>query len=174
MSAADRMRSRHLEISFAPDLEQVSVIRRFVEGYYESVLEDADLLGRLTVAVHELLDNAARYSADGECQLRIGITPDGDRHVLSVTVRSTAASVHLDDLKTMVGNLGDVGDPLDAYRRQLEVVSRRTGISALGLARVRGEAEMTLALDFEGRRVCVQAATSFAWKRTPDPADKDH
>lgn len=174
MSAADRMRSRHLEISFAPDLEQVSVIRRFVEDYYQPVLEDPDLLGRLTVAVHELLDNAARYSADGECQLRIGIAPDGDRHVLSVTVRSTAASVHLDDLKSMVHGLGDVGDPLEAYRRQLEIVSGRTGISALGLARIRGEAEMTLALDFEGRRVCVQAATSFAWKGTSDANEKGH
>jgi hypothetical protein len=31
---------------------------------------------------------------------------------------------------------------------------------------------MTLALDFEGRRVCVQAATSFEWKRPAPPADK--
>jgi anti-sigma regulatory factor (Ser/Thr protein kinase) len=136
-----RARSKHLDISFAPDVEQVSVIRRFVQEYYEPILGDPDLLARLAVVVHELLENAASYSADGECQLSIGIA-----------------------VNAIIHGLGDATDPLDVYRKQLEAASQREGGSGLGLARIRGEAEMTLALDFAGNRVCVQAETSFEWK----------
>ena len=63
-----------LALSCAPGLEQVSTVRRFLEDYYQPVLEDPDLLCRMALTAHELLENAAKYSACGACRLELSVS----------------------------------------------------------------------------------------------------
>jgi anti-sigma regulatory factor (Ser/Thr protein kinase) len=65
------------ELTFSPDITLISVVRRFVSTFYGHVLEDKDASSRITVATHELLENACKYSCDGETTLRIEVVDTG-------------------------------------------------------------------------------------------------
>ena len=56
-----------------PRLCARTTVRRFVGEFYERVLGDADITSRLVVATHELLENAVRYSVDGQSGIRLGV-----------------------------------------------------------------------------------------------------
>src|SRR3954466_1978692 len=65
MSNKTELHPTLLDLSFTPCLEQVSTVRRFLEDYYQPLLNDPDLLCRMAIAIHELLENASKYSARG-------------------------------------------------------------------------------------------------------------
>jgi anti-sigma regulatory factor (Ser/Thr protein kinase) len=61
------------ELNFRPNVALVSVVRRFVTEFYQRFLSDADGTSRVALATHELLENAVRYSKDGETTIRIEV-----------------------------------------------------------------------------------------------------
>jgi len=152
-----------LDLTLVPQLEQVSTVREFLEQYFQPVLNDPDLLCRMAVAAHELLENAAKYSAGGSSRLRVGISngsPDGGS-TLSVSVWNVAKPEHVGELRQKIEQILTTEDASEAYQFQMVCAALRGEGSGLGLARIRAEAEMALALSFDGDRVCVQATTAF-------------
>ena len=59
-------------------------MRRFVSEFYARIIEDADASGRLALATHELLENAAKYATGGETALYVEL----DRKAGAISVRT--------------------------------------------------------------------------------------
>ena len=146
-----------IDLSFRPELDNVSAVREFLERYYSPLLQDQDLVGRMAVAVHELLENAAKYSKGGPSRLRVGSRGTNGATMLSVSVSNVAAREHVDGLMHTVKELGEGENTAEVYQCFLARAARRKKGSGLGLARIHAEAEMTLTVSFQGDHVCVEA-----------------
>src|SRR5215217_7663315 len=59
------------ELAFSPNMRLIAVVRRFVSEFYNQVLSDPETTSRLTLASHELLENAVKYSFDGNTCIQI-------------------------------------------------------------------------------------------------------
>jgi len=154
--------TRAIDMSFTPKLEQVSAVREFLETYYQPLLQDADLVCRMAVAVHELLENAAKYSRGGIARIRVEVRDDNAPAVLTVTVWNVVDHGFVEELKTTVRELTEADDAFDVYQQYLVRAAKRKEGSGLGLARIRAEADMTLMLDLQGDNVCIEAAAALA------------
>ena len=148
-----------VELSFQPCLESVSALRRFLEVHYRRLVPDPQLIDRLAVTVHELLENAAKYSAGGGSRLTVEIDPSTP-HALSVCVANQADPRHLPGLQETIAELTNAADPLDVYQRYLLRAATRDEGSGLGLARVVVEAEMNVNVELCDDRICVRAVAA--------------
>jgi anti-sigma regulatory factor (Ser/Thr protein kinase) len=156
-----------VDLACVPELDQVSSIREFVESYYQIVLRDPDLVSRIAIAAHELLENAAKYSDRRGSRLRIEIKGGATPHRVSVSVSNIADPARLEDLKGTISELGKTNDPAVLYQQYIERAAQREEGSGLGLARIRAEAEMSLVLELEGNAVCVKAETPLQPEEEP-------
>jgi hypothetical protein len=157
MDGTENADSPSVDMSFRLRLEQVSTVREFLENYYQPLLRDADLVCRMAVAAHELLENAVKYSGGGVSRLQVqvrGVAPSG---TLSVRVWNVARTDLIDELKLTVDELSNADSPFAIYQTYLARAAKRREGSGLGLARIRAEAEMTLSLDIRDGCVCVEA-----------------
>jgi len=149
------------ELTFRPDLELVTDVRDFVEAFYRRVLHDHDLSGRLAIATHELLENAVKYSLDGETSLRIEVVPVPDphrgSHAIIVRTRNRAHEQHVGMLRVYLDEMRASPDPTAYYLQRMRRAARGTDVSQLGLARVHCEAEMQLSCTVEGDTVTIHA-----------------
>jgi two-component sensor histidine kinase len=141
----------------------VSVTRRFVENALEKFIADGDLVSRVAMAAHELLENAAKYARHSSAELSITMNRDEDGRRGDVTVRmsNVTSPAHIDRLKQSFEELDACDDPLVLYIRLMRRNAQKTDVSGLGLARIKAEAEMTLGLRVEGEAVTIVARTSL-------------
>jgi hypothetical protein len=136
------------EMTFRPDADAVSVVRRFVEDFTS---------GGLAMAAHELLENAVKYSLDGQARVRLECDDDG-RCLLRLSNRASAE--HRAGLARAVAELAAAGDPFMHYQALMRRTMHQEG-SGLGLARIAAEADMSLALEDEGDdRVAIVARSN--------------
>jgi hypothetical protein len=159
--------SRSVDLACEPDLDQVSSVREFVESYYKTVIQDDDVICRMAVAAHELLENAAKYSTGGLSHLRIRMRGGAKPVLLSVSVSNFADPARIDDLKVTIAELDSSKDAFETYQDYMSRSTLRSHGSGLGLARIRAEADMTLVLEFQGDEVCVKAVASLAPEEEP-------
>lgn len=135
----------YFELSFCPSLALVSTVRRFVATFYENVLTDPDVTSRVALAAHELLENAVKYSTDGETNVRVDVSP-GTGKLLHVCIRtrnkSTPANIAL--LQESFGELREAPDPLLFYTELMAKKAKSSQGGGLGLGRIAAEAEMVL------------------------------
>ncbi len=159
--------AQSVDLACAPGLDQVSSIREFIESYYRLVLHDPDLISRVAIAAHELLENAAKYSATGGSRLRIEITGGTAPRTVSVSVSNRPDPARLEELKGTISELDRIDDADALYQEYLERAARRQEGSGLGLARIRAEAEMSLVIEIDGNDVCVKAETPLQPEEKP-------
>jgi hypothetical protein len=144
------------ELTFRPSVELISVVRRFVMEFYQKVLQDHDASGRLALATHELLENAAKYSTDGEAMLCVTV----DRAAGTVLVRTTnrATPGQREALRTCFEEIAAAPDAGVLYAQMLRRSAvKTTGSGGLGLARIWAESDMALNLAVDGDTVEIQA-----------------
>src|SRR5262245_17627316 len=110
--------SAHFELSFVPTAELVSVVRRFVTGFYDRML-DGDTAARLAMATHELLENTVKYSTDGRASMSIDLQPDGGDSVLSICTRNRARAEDVALLARMLDEMGAAEDSQHYYQALL-------------------------------------------------------
>ncbi|HVV48950.1 MAG TPA: ATP-binding protein [Polyangia bacterium] len=156
-----------VDLECAPELDQVSSIREFIESYYQLVLGDPELISRIAIAAHELLENATKYSSRGGSRLRIEIKGGAAPRKISVSVSNVADPARLEELKGTISELGKTDDAAELYQDYIERAAKRDEGSGLGLARIRAEAEMSLVLELEGDEVCVKAETPLQPEEKP-------
>ncbi len=139
----------------------VSVTRRFVEEALEKVIRDGDLISRVAMATHELLENATKYARNAQAELSVTMIPhgDGDDHVLVVQLRNETSSTHIDRLRTVFMELDACRDPMQFYVDLMRRNAQSAETSGLGLARIRVEGEMTLCLRVDGTTATIVAET---------------
>lgn len=147
----------HFELTFHPSLDLVADVRDFVETFYRHLLADGDLTGRLAIATHELLENAAKYSSDGETSLRIEIAQASGARSITVRTRNRADDRHVSTLRGYLDEIRASSDPEAYYHQRMRRAARDTTLSQLGLARIRCEAEMQLSCTIEGDTVTIHA-----------------
>jgi two-component sensor histidine kinase len=145
-----------VEVTFAPTVILVSVMRSFVSNFYARVLGDGPAQ-MLAMATHELLENALKYSAEEGATIKIEVEPGPDIDRVSIRIVNSAEPAHIPPLQEVVSRMNQAPDPMAHYLTLMRETSKRPEGSGLGLARLRAEAGMRLALEVEGNQVCVVA-----------------
>jgi hypothetical protein len=153
------MAGTDFELTFRPDVELITTVRRFVEVLCMRVAADKALAARVAIATHELLENALKFSVDGTATVGVHVDPGGGKPIVRVRTRNRASAGHRDTLVTYLDEMEAATDPGDYYHERMIRSSRRPGVSQLGLARVRCEAEMVLSYVVDGDVVTILAQT---------------
>jgi hypothetical protein len=148
-------RDLHLELLADPSPDLARAVRRLIEAIERPIADDEALVSRLSMAAHELVENAVEYGVGGPISIRIALDEGA---AASITLTNEAAPEHVARLRARVTDVaGWQGDEMPSmYQAYLR---RRIGTeeSGLGLARVRAEAEMRLEAKIAGSTVTVTA-----------------
>ncbi len=150
-------RKPYFELTFRPNVELISVVRRFVSSFYEQILSDPDAVSRIALSTHELLENATKYSTDGETTIRIEVTTNCE--AIRIRIWNRTQRENLGVLRAHFEEMLQFPDPFVYYQRLIERSAKRKVGSGLGLARLRAEADMELSCEIDDDRVCIVADT---------------
>jgi two-component sensor histidine kinase len=149
-----------LPLSVTPAM--VSPTRRIIEAKLGPVLQDEDAIFRVAMTAHELLENAAKYASDGQARLEVHVIPRGDDAIVQVAVTNNATPEHINQLGICYAEMNAASDAMAHYfalmRRNAKPSKDGRALSRLGLARVRAEGEMEIAVDVQGPVVKVTAS----------------
>jgi anti-sigma regulatory factor (Ser/Thr protein kinase) len=150
--------NNRFELDGPMDVHDVAHVRRLVERLCRRQLATEDGVSRLAMATHELLENAVKFSVDGEASLRVEVKPNAE---VSIVTRNRASKADLADLSRLAKDLHAAADPMKFY---LELMRRTPSQvrGGLGIGRVAAEAELRIELDVEGDIVQVRAEGNFA------------
>jgi hypothetical protein len=159
----------YCELSFSPNVSLISTVRRFVGEFYSKVLGDAELTSRLEVATHELLENAVRYSADGQSSIRIGVGRRADTIDVAIETRNRTRDKNRGELMALLDEMRASGDRLAFYQLLMGRSADRTDGSGLGLGRIHAESEMDLSCTVTDDVVCLRAEARVPAKRAKFP-----
>lgn len=146
----------HLSLSFPPEWDRLDVVRESCGFFARATYDDVIVGQRVGLVVHELIENAIRYSPPGQSRVEIDVESEREHFQVSVTNPSTGD--HAERLLASVSEL-DIDDPKEAYlsamRRSMSHPMSERGI---GLARVAYEAEVKLKADFAHGRMRIVAS----------------
>jgi hypothetical protein len=147
----------YMELGFAPSLPLVTIVRRFVGNFFELVLIRPAVAAQLAVTVHELLENACKFSSDGDAFIRVEVNKQVDSCSVRIETRNHAAEGDRHILGEIFSELRSAAEPMQFYMARMEraLASSR---SQLGLARVAVEADMLLDYEVRGEHVVVAAS----------------
>jgi hypothetical protein len=157
----------YMELSFRPTVDLISATRRFVCAYCEPLLRDDDLVSRVGLATHELLENILKYATDGRTLARVCIEGEGPEQRLSIETTSAVTPARKAGLEEIFAEMEKVADPAAYYQLTMRRALRRRQGSGLGLARVWAEAEMGLTLAFLGDSATIIATTNIPGQAAP-------
>jgi hypothetical protein len=129
----------------------ISLVRRFVEEFYAKVVNDPNVVARLALTTHELLENAAKYSADGSTSLYVEL--DTKRNHVLVRTTNPASAQNVASLERWFAELAAT-DPSELYADMMRRSALlRSGSGGLGLARIAAEGDMQLGLIVDAESV---------------------
>jgi hypothetical protein len=143
----------YLMLRMKPPWVFVDEIRRFVESFCSCACPGQVREAQVALAVHELMQNAIPHAGGEDVDLTLQVDPAADR--IEIAVSNPCSREQLAELEERVARLNSEPDALRSYLRAMgEAPSARGG---LGLARIRFEAQLELAVIREGPRVTVLA-----------------
>ena len=157
----------YFELRFRPNVELVSVVRRFVSSFYERIIADQDLTDRMAIATHELLENAVKYSSDGETVISIEVDQDQKPWQVHVRTNNRTTPEHRAAVENAFTEANNATDAFSFYQLLMHRASKRTEGSGLGLGRIRAEADMTVDYSINGEELTIDARTTLAGRETP-------
>ncbi len=135
-------------------------VRKFVQGFVESNgRADAEFVSGLVVAVHEMLENAVKYSTDSTTSLEVKLDLRQSKHVVVIT-KNQATRESASRVASHLARL-NAGDPQRVYQEMLHEAAQRTHESGLGLARIVVECGMTMASTYEHGLLCLEATSTL-------------
>jgi anti-sigma regulatory factor (Ser/Thr protein kinase) len=143
-------------LDFHPAMRLVSRTRQYLDAFYGELLSDPDETYRLTLTVHELLENLVKYSVESRSQLLVGLREDAGQTYARVETRNSSSPQRIADLQQLLEGFSTAPDAITAYDALLASSIDRDG-SGLGLARIRAEAGMRLECDISGNEVTIRA-----------------
>jgi len=134
----------------------VSIVRRFVEESFEKLVGDPEAVFRISMAVHELLENAAKYS-DGE-MTGLNICFESNGSAVSIKLTNQSTPEHIARLRASIKEIQSSKDPYALYQTLMRRSSGVQEESGLGLARIRAEGELDLSLEVDSLMVAITAS----------------
>ncbi len=146
----------YFELSFSPNVQLVSTVRRFVAEFYSQSLGNEEITSRLEVATHELLENAVRYSADGNTAIRIGIKREPELRI-RINTCNRAELPYIVTMRHTLDELIAAPDPDVHYQLLMRRSVKRADGSGLGFGRVRAESGMMISYEVAGDVVYIRA-----------------
>ena len=144
------------ELTFAPTMVLITLVRQFIADFYDKVLDQATT-EMVAVATHELLENALKYSIEDGATLSIEVEPTAPADRVIIQIRNRSDEDHIRPLQALLNRMNEQPDPMAHYVSLMRETSKRKDGSGLGLARLRAEAGMDLALKLDGTEVCITA-----------------
>ena len=133
-----------LTLSFQPLAEQIGSIRSAVSDLCKPYLTDPDVLSRVLLATHELLENIVKYSTDGSAEFHVALEASDTRLRVRLRTKNRAHPERLDDARRRLDALDAASDPIAHYDELIRAAAGRRDVSGLGLARIPAESEMRL------------------------------
>jgi anti-sigma regulatory factor (Ser/Thr protein kinase) len=135
----------YFELHFRPDVRSVRLVRRFVADMYQRFLSDPEGTSRIALAAHELLENAARFSKDGEATLRIEVEMERRPRAVRIVLRNRAEPSNIAAIREIVERVAGAPSASTFYGELIEKrVRTRDRSGGFGLARICAEADMKL------------------------------
>jgi hypothetical protein len=151
----------YVELRFSPSWALISDVRRFVDVFFRRTLEDSDAASRVALAAHELLENATKYSVDGEARLRLEVEPAEPTPRLSIHVSNRTNPDEIERLEKRFAAMTEEPDAFRYYQQLLRSARGRRDRAGLGLARIQAEADVALSLEVEGDIVHIRGRTQL-------------
>ena len=164
MSSDPGRRPIYLNLRMRPPWVFVDEIRRFAESFCACACPGESREAQVALAVHELMQNAIPASGGQDVDLTLQVDPVADR--IEIAVSNPCSDEQYLELQQRIQRMNEEPDALRSYLKAMsEAPSKVRG--GLGLARIRFEAQLELAVNREGRRVTV-----LAWGKLNAPAIK--
>jgi hypothetical protein len=148
------------DLLFRPSIELITLVRRFVADFYIQVVPDQDTASRLALTTHELLENAVKYSTDGEAALYVELDPESG--TVAVRTRNRATEAQIARVRRTFAEIAEAADANVLYTALLHRSALATGSGGLGLARIWAESDMVLKLVVSEDTVEIQARGNIA------------
>lgn len=142
-----------LFLRMQPSWVFVDDIRRFVESFCAASCPAAGREEHLALAVHELVQNAIANAAAPGVELELEVDRAANHVRVSVSNQGRPGQIEL--LRERLARVNRHADALDAYLEAMDENPNARG--GLGLARIRFECSLELALQVEGDRVTLHA-----------------
>jgi len=149
----------YFELNFRPNVALVSVVRRFVTEFYQRFLSDPDGTSRVALATHELLENAVKYSKDGETTIRIEVEQTTPKTV-RIQLRNRAEAANIAAIREVLDGVAKASDSFAFYQTLIAQKAKRRDGSGLGLARICAEGEMRVTYQVLDEDMTVIEATT--------------
>ena len=151
-------------LQIQPRSRMVSIVRRFVEESFEKIVGDPEAVFRVSLAVHELLENAAKYAVGDKTGLTVHFESNGSAASIKLTNQTTPE--HIERLRACISEIQASEEPSTLYQSMMRRTFGVYDESGLGLARIRAEGELNLSLEVEGTTVTIVASCSPARRTT--------
>jgi hypothetical protein len=142
-----------LFLRMQPSWVIVDDIRHFVESFCASACPEAEREEQLALAAHELVQNAIANAASPDVELRLEV--DHATEWVTVSVSNHARADQIEVLRQRLHRTLAHANALEGYVAAMREDPESRG--GIGLARIRFEAALDLALLVEGERVTVRA-----------------
>jgi hypothetical protein len=155
-----RLRSaRHPMVSvvFRPHPGLLTQTREFVASFCGTFVRDPDLVYRVTVAVHELLENVIKYSCDGATGMTIELRGDEGSSRIAIRVENRALPDHMASVRETIDRIHEAADPFELYCQMIHASVARGLHSGLGLVRICAEAACDLDYSIVGDTLALSA-----------------
>ncbi|MCX4241887.1 hypothetical protein [Paraliomyxa miuraensis] len=159
------------------------LVRRFVSDFHDELVLGSvcsegyasPQASRLSMAAHELVENAITHAAEGEASFSIEIGPDPEdparRYRVEMKTRNRAVPGDHEAIDALLRALRAAADPFDVFLELMASTVKRTDGSGLGLARVWVEAQMDLACLVDGEQLEITARASIV--RDSEDTERD-
>ena len=144
----------YLMLRMKPPWVFVDEIRRFVESFCACACPGQSREAQIALAVHELMQNAIPQAGGDDVDLTLQVDPTANR--IEIAVSNPCSDDQFHELQARVERLNAEPDALRSYLKAMTEAPATTR-GGLGLARIRFEAQLELAVLREGRRVTVLA-----------------
>jgi hypothetical protein len=148
------------ELEFTPNLRLVPIVRRFVSDFYGEVFADPEIISRLALVTHELMENAVRHNSGGEARLMVELRDLAGAKHIAVKIGNPSYPENIAKVGRLLADMERAPDLFQFYVQLMGQTAREPEGSGLGLTRIRAEGEMQLSHSVQGQWVEITASTT--------------